>query len=500
MEHEFRKWFQVKDIIESTLAKAGADNVRRRMPAKRWPSKRSEPIFEKGKRFFLDVGGWYGNPKGFAHTDFGIVSGNYVLVCSWLNMEGKTRGLKYNTYCKKNRLSFTEKIAAFFDMPKGAIVAHFESPEPFVSDKELIVFLPDLHLHLCRETVIDNFTYNRNFRAKKEKPDIVSLEDELAEFLKHGQSLGAVIIQVGDCFEVWEAQAHLVEDHERLCNFLEEHSNKSYLTWIEGKPSLIDILDYMSKKRKMVPRNKYQFAMDDFNYIMGRFKRDAGFSMPLTYDQVDQLGIPIYDTYTGPTAPKSQVDVIREMIMANYKNIFDNKNLKTDEIGMPFRWLRGNHDNMRRNYYYEKVEEKDYRFEFSHIIRRAGLPPEMLDAYDIYRGGIDRCIWAEHGHRLDSANADSICYLKGNGYYWTKFFTTGRIIGESGWKQGAIELAVQEEIEHYGYYMRGDQLNLVYDIFNNDEEVRLVVMGHTHSAALVDWGIFLREVKRRVEN
>jgi hypothetical protein len=155
---------------------------------------------------------------------------------------------------------------------------------------------------------------------------------------------------------------------------------------------------------------------------------------------------------------------------------------------------------MRRNYYYEKVEEKDYRFEFSHIIRRAGLPPEVLDAYDRYRGGIDRCIWAEHGHRLDSANADSIFYLNRKGYYWTKRFTTGRTTGEAGLRQGAIELAIQEAVGHIVYYMRGDQLKSVYSIFRDNKNVSLVVMGHTHTPALVDWGIFLRWILCRKYN
>jgi len=501
MDHKFWQWVQVapmrKDIIEYALAISGTANVRQRKPVQRWPSKRSEPIFEKGKRFFLDVGGWYGNPEGFAHTDFGIVSGNYVLVCSWLNMEGKRRGLKYHKYCVKNRVTFTERIRAFFDMPKGAIVAHFESPEPFVSDKELIVFLPDLHLHLCRETVIDNFKYNRNFGTKDEKPKIISLEGELAELLKHGQYLGAEIIQVGDCFEVWEVQAHLVEDYECV----DKYRKTGVIRGMQiRQPTLQDIWNKMWKERKIMPRDDYQWEMRDIQH-QARAAEALGVSRPLTYEHVNQLGVPVDDTYTVPSDP-SQADEIVLRTMMKYPKIFANEELKTNEQNMPFLWLRGNHDNMRANYYYEKVEEKDFKFLCSRIIKQACTPPEVLDAYDIYRGGIDRCIWAEHGHRLDSANADAIFDLNRKGYYWTKFFTAGllsKTIGEAGWRQGAIELAVQEKTERYGYYMRGDQLNLVYEIFKNYEEVRLVVMGHTHSGALVDWGIFLREVKHGVD-
>jgi hypothetical protein len=493
MEHEFWKWARsypkiTKDIIEYALAMSGAANVRQGKHAQLWPSKRSETIFEKGKRFFLDVGGWYGNPKGFAHTDFGLVSGNYVLVCSWLNMEGKRRGQKYHKYCVKHRVTFTEKIRTFFDMPKGAIVAHFKSPEPFVSDKELIVFLPDLHLHLCRETVIDNFKFNCNFGAKNEKPKIVSLEGELAEFLKCCQSLDAKIIQVGDCFEVWEAQAHLIDDHMFLDKARKQVLKKLRKVW-----------EKMWKERKALPRDDYQFKIGDVQH-RAREAEASNVSRPLKEEHVDQLGVPIDDTYTDPSGP-NQADEIVLRTMTKYPKIFANEELKTNEQNMPFLWLRGNHDNMRANHYYEEVQEKDYKLLCSRVIKQSCASPEAREAYDIYRGGIDQCVWAEHGHRLDSANSDSIFDSSDRGYDVTRFYTLGRIIGESGWLNGSIELTFAEVIgERFFYYMRGEQLNLVYDIFNNEAEVRLIVMGHTHTAALVDWGIFLREVKRGVEN
>jgi hypothetical protein len=247
------------NIIEDAL-RLSAPNVVKRQTRRRLPRKHRWPLLERGRRCFLDVGGWHGNPDGIARTDFGLVSGQTVLLCSWLNMEGEVRGRKqYDWYCRKNSgVKFSQKIIDFFDMQKGAILGHFEFSEPVVNGDKLIIFLPDLHLHLCKETVIDNFTYNRNFGAKGGRPKIVS----------------------------------------------------------------------------------YQWEMRDIQH-QARAAEAFGVSRPLTYDHVDQFGVPVDDTYTGPTAPKSQVDVIRERIMANYKNIFDNKNLKTDEIGMPFRWLRG---------------------------------------------------------------------------------------------------------------------------------------------------------------
>ena len=91
-----------KDIIERALGLSEPYNVKSRNPRRKWPSnKQADPTFEKGKRYFLDVGAWQGDRHGYAHTDFGIVSGNYVLLCSWLNME--KRGLSFTKYCKDRK-------------------------------------------------------------------------------------------------------------------------------------------------------------------------------------------------------------------------------------------------------------------------------------------------------------------------------------------------------------------------------------------------------------
>jgi hypothetical protein len=195
-----------KEIIEEALREATPKAVRRLSPERRRLIKtlKLKSLPEKRRRYFLDVGGWYHDrSKGFSHTDFGIVSGKYILLCSWLNMEGEERGLEYYRYCGKNKVPvncekrgfyyFTRSIDEFFNMPKGAIVAHFKAAVPFISDNELIMFLPDLHLHLCKETVIDNFRYNRNFGAKGGGEEIVSLED--------GQKLSrlAIVLKCGRC-------------------------------------------------------------------------------------------------------------------------------------------------------------------------------------------------------------------------------------------------------------------------------------------------------------
>jgi hypothetical protein len=38
------------------------------------------------KLFYMDVGVWGGGPGGKAKTTFGLVCGNDVLLCSWLNL------------------------------------------------------------------------------------------------------------------------------------------------------------------------------------------------------------------------------------------------------------------------------------------------------------------------------------------------------------------------------------------------------------------------------
>jgi len=496
-----------KEIVERAMAKAGPANISKRDYARKYPSKRSNPMFEKGKRFFLDVGSWQGDYKGTAHTYFGIVSGRFVLLCSWLNMEKRPCYFKYR---RKNKgAEFTKKTTDFFAQAQqtATIVAHFEAFTPFASENEMFLFLPDLHLHLCKETVIDNFQYNQNYLMKNKEPKKVSLEGELAKLLKAAQSVGAKIIQVGDCFEVWEMQAHLIKDYEDLKQFYDEHYpwDKSYWQWRKDS-SLINAIEYLISKRKMVPRENYSKTLDDFRYVVGRFKKDAGIE---TLDMVKQHAIQIDDatlynllSSTQDPAklkflPRPQVDEVVFRIMEKYPKIFSNSELNYECEGrLPFRWLRGNHDNMRANNYYTYAEKKDYEFHCSSVKKRACIiPPNKVDAYDLFKGGIDNCIWAEHGHRLDSMNSDDVFDGEKKGYYYTMDFTTGRIIGEGGWRQGAILLELQEILSEY-YYMRGEQLNLAADIFEKNDEIRLIVMGHTHEAALIDWGIFLRALKQ----
>jgi UDP-2,3-diacylglucosamine pyrophosphatase LpxH len=360
---------------------------------------------ESGHRLFIDVGVWGRYEEGFAHTDFGLVSGKYVLLCSWLNMEEQDIKDPESNKAKPGRNLYkgiyTPAIIAFFQAlrgkykkKRGFVIQYCTARDQLIDKNKLTLFLPDLHLHLFKESVHDDFVYN----------DRESLEEELAKLIVTGQEVGATIIQVGDCFEIWEAHAHLIAEAY-------EHT----------------------KNDQVAPYVKKLGAVGIWNS-----------------------------------------ERVKEEIIERYPQIFKRKKY-------PFHWIRGNHDNMLDNNYYQK--DKD----IGNVIKGS---KDKLKDFD-YQCGFNNCIWVEHGHHpYDKHNNNEDFDKKYGGYWVTKGFTLNiepfsRKIAQMVDLRPAQQLKVKE----------------IFDDGHKDiryKNVRLVVMGHTHEAMLFDYDEKMKKDQERL--
>ena len=401
----------------------------------------------------MDVGVWGGNYEGRANTDFGLVCGKYVLLCSWLNMDGSSK--------KPTQIApYPEPIKKVLNArsDRAFVKAEARALTKLTGDSEMILVVPDLHIHLFRCSRYDNFKYNANFAAPAEEANIVSLEGELDELLTLGDSHAAIMVQIGDLFELWEVQAHLMNDYLQL-----DRLRAGLVNEVRDPlgPVLRQPWEKMWRDRKIIPRDDFELGIDRFDHL----KRE-----PESYGL--RRGVSERDIHTLGVAIESS-DACKRAIMDKYPLVFGGSRYGPR---MRFKWIQGNHDNMLPNNLYVKKNEGPG------IKGTAETRPELIIRY-----GQESSVWMEHGHKYDIYNNDQVFDQPGKGYDLTRGYTTGAVIGEEGVHEGSVSRWAGDVI----YPMRPDQLQRAEQIFKENAQVRLVIMGHTHAATLFDWDQFL---------
>ena len=183
---------------------------------------------------YLNPGGWTDG-----RTDFGIVSGDQLALCSWTpppqgqggraKVKGSDCGVAQGAAAitRRNpiwRFLFGEKnrihVFGSYRTPAGRV--------NFTKKDEMIVFLPDTHLHMFRGSPADGFT-----RWEWEEPENQqgkwvrkSQVGELIELLKYCRQFKAAggtklkIIQLGDLVDIWHVQLICLQAHHFLLNEL----------------------------------------------------------------------------------------------------------------------------------------------------------------------------------------------------------------------------------------------------------------------------------------
>jgi hypothetical protein len=167
------------------------------------PGKDINNVIKNDVRVYLNVGAWGGGPKGPGRTDFAMVCGGEIALCSWMEAPDSSQQVR-GPAAKRTpkRDFFKSKIGEFLDQApaeRSYILAGHRAPGgfEFVPKGELIIFLPDMHMQLFKGLPCDGF---------RDKSGENSLAGALAEFLEFAEGKANKIVQMGDMYEVWEAQ------------------------------------------------------------------------------------------------------------------------------------------------------------------------------------------------------------------------------------------------------------------------------------------------------
>ena len=190
---------------------------------------------------FMDVGCWQTpNIHGRAMTTFGLVSGPYILLCSWLKIHEDEQNGKLiwksdfiDEIMRKDNASIPPPIEKFLyesgKKQRGFIQKWVEAPSSLTAPKELLIFIGDLHLHLYKGTFVDRFQY-----SETKDSGLQSLEKELTMLLKDANSVSekgdfnVTTVQTGDMYEIWESEIILREQYLRTLKLWSE--NRKILT------------------------------------------------------------------------------------------------------------------------------------------------------------------------------------------------------------------------------------------------------------------------------
>jgi vacuolar-type H+-ATPase subunit H len=434
-------------VVQQTLQEAGetisdeVDSARSRLEAV------VKNVYNKLKTIYVNAGCW-----GEGESDFVLVSGRYVVLCSWL-----TPGAQLLPPAANPSDSAAEKkIRGFLNVKtktgQPSIQGCDRALLPLTDENQLFVFVGDLHVHLFTESLCDNFV--------SDDGNCVSLAAEFGRFIHHAVTAGGAtsdqIVQVGDCFEVWESQ------------ILMHLACEAYLQ-AAGKP-----VQKRSQRDMCVTAACRGTSLELPNQPAGRSEADLRESFCTCASP--EVAANILNLYVKPSLPGfsdpldfTEAARVEERIRAVHSAIPWNS----------FIQLRGNHDNGLANSWLEG------RYKHSGGDSTREQP-------DPGRYGEDRCIAAEHGDALDSSNCragfDDNSLLAGfNVTMWNVKIELKKN-WESFWggllKAGhkGSDVLATKFLEVYtlarANALRGGPLP------NGNQRVRLIVLGHSHETVI----------------
>lgn len=403
-------------------------------PLKRYPASPGTNRYKVRRlRRFLDTGIWGRYHGDYSRTDFGLISGRYILQCTWMNDENDSRAQKPTAFPEEQ---FPEPILKFLgaDPKRGFILGFLIDNEPLTEADVGIVFLPDLHLHILKETAYDHFVamVRSGDEDGQESPN--SLDGELAELLNKVDSINDRraaefnVIQTGDCFDLWEAQALLINEIQRLDAYFRDKTV------------------YNLRYGEYIDRPSPEYLENPWDYVRFWDVLEPFLDQPLRNRPRPVLRRTDADSMRLKILNQG---ILRDRIISRYPLLFPNGKMR-------FEWYRGNHDNMLANDFYGE----------EYPIKDAVSTPNR------HRCGINQRIWAEHGHAGDAFNNDD-AFARG--------FAVTRLNVLSGNALRRVEF-----LGEMFSSMREAQLERVKDIYTHDKEVRVIVIGHSHRTTLMD--------------
>lgn len=403
--------------------------------------------------YYMDVGVWAGGADGKAKSTFGLVCGSDILLCSWLNLcesgvppadSFEIRfSSEYNVtpICVPLSAGSQRFLKAAKAKNRVAIVEAATTLKELTNPNEPLVIIPDLHLTLYRDTRTDRFRYVDN----SGRPS--SLDSELRMLVDTAKTANARVIQVGDMYEVWESEILLryqyLEMYRFACRLRREYN--------------VDIRNdygHMLKTGKVIPRdteiNSYTYAATTQQFSEGQIEHD---------------GITFWDT----DAISGGIRRVRPELFRSQVDPFDHR-------------IHGNHDNFLENRYWSEIADEMYR---SHPM--LGRPTiGSKPAPDHLRFGP---VWIDHGHRWDWHNADDAFWKEDRGFDLVVSFVAGAsstLFGKRSWMQDNALWVSNSLPDLVDYEMRLPALRRTDEVFQAERDVKLVVMGHTHSPTIIE--------------
>ncbi len=415
------------------------------------------------KAVYVNAGWWGGDS-----TDFVLVSGCYVVQCSWLG-DGEHRcELKPGDDAEDQQAA--QAIMRFLDGGRGrgganpTMLGFDEALIPLTD--ELMVFLGDMHIHIFKGSPFDTFTTGLGSEKR-------SLITDLRELLEHAAGQGVSvenIIQVGDCLDVWVTQIFM----DVLCDL---YVLAAGVTPTALARELGPILDKCSAFIKDVWR-------------------------PLT-DNIDTVGnqeAAIRADFLRRASPKAVADIV---IGTDYAKTLPNTPLLTnpldftdanaveeamkevyDDVWDMFTRVPGNHDNNVPNDYLQQKYG-----------RSSGLNNKN-DPYTPLERGRKNCIAIEHGEARDRTNRRDVYDRPNRGFMLTRYFTVkqwydaaksdwGALLWGGTIGQGAAETVAGSDdpsLKILQQFARARAYDLRTQNATNlqGHKYRLIVLGHSH--------------------
>jgi len=409
--------------------------------------------------YFMDVGVWAGGSNGQPKTTFGVVCENDILLCSWLNRveSGQWPGSDYTLssggMCVPLSGSTAEFLRKCNQEQRGFVVRATRASQPLTPPGQLILVIPDLHLHLYTGQPVERFRY----RPTKNSP-LVSLDSELRRLMDIGLDCKATVVQIGDLYEVWESEILL---HMQYLEMLRMKARaQAQFSGIEIRSDH----QTMISTGRVVPRN-VMFS-EDIYWV--------GNNSVLLDDQIQSEGIEFWNT-----------DQICAGIRKAHKELFESPAFKSQN----YYQIDGNHDNQLENSYWSNCAPEEYRTQ-SMLCHQTSRGSRHLDHVHREIGTGEHPIHIEHGLAYDWHNNDRDWWMEGHGFDVVYGFVAGvgsMIYGKrSDLQDYALETS-DEWSELRDFEMRLACLRRADWIFGGNRQVKLVIMGHTHSPILVAW-------------
>jgi len=486
--------------------------------------KATQNTFNQAVQCYVNVGAWTGG-----RTDICVVSGSEVALCSWNAPpdadKHKVRGDRAKYAKDKPKFSPSGKVTDFIQSAGGAnkwftLLGGYIAPGgfKFTADTEAIIFLPDSHMNMFRESYCDAFCKPQR-TALSGKASMVT---DLLAFLNFYQGWkgsncpGAKLVHLGDRVDIWHVQAVCLDAHRYLQELVDQYEKEHGKGTNPNIPVYHDANYYVVDRKKVKPSDRA---------IVTRQIKPSNW--PKQVDVFDALALFIEKnnllkrvrpdgSLKGVVVDYSDYQSVEAAIQGRYPEITSGHWQLFDKL------VRGNHD-MDLNHPY-LADRYKYPLDKPYL-KSAGKPadpwwddwddttPKSTSPYGNVIGTND-CIWYEHGHAFDPYNHRGVFHREDKrapepdlkmrvappiqgGFMSTlgfvrDAFTWEGVTGKSKANPGSLfykasGIAGDVGLEFYAYHRTRKIFDKHGKGKNGEKMVNLVVMGHTHVPHIEDF-------------